>query len=75
MLNADGEAYEFGCDAALLLLRFGKLGMGCGRRMNRQTLCVTDIRQQRKQFEVVDEFPAGVGTALDAKHDHAAEAP
>lgn len=56
MFNADGEADEFGADAAGELLVGGELGVGGGGGVNGERFGVAEVGDVGKHLEVVDEF-------------------
>ena len=72
VLDADGEAYEFGGDASGGLLFGGELGMGGSGRMNGEAAGVADVGQVGEQLKLVDKLLTGLGATFDAEDDHGA---
>lgn len=72
MLDADGEANEFGGDASGCLLIGAELRMGRGSRVNGEAAGVADIGQMGEKLKLVDKLWPGLGTAFDAEDDHGA---
>src|SRR5690606_10877455 len=72
VLDADRQAHELRRDAGRPLLLLVELRMRRRRRMDRETLRVSDVREVAEELEPFDEPPARVEAALDAEHDHRA---
>ena len=72
VLDADAEANEFGGDAAFHLLLDVELTVGGGGWVNSQGFGVANVGDVGVEFERLDEFFAGFGSAFDAKDDHGA---
>lgn len=65
--NAHGESHEVGTDAGRELLLLTQLRMRGRRRVNGETLRVTDVGEKAKETQALYETSPRVGTALDTK--------
>ena len=72
VLDADGEADEFGADAACDLLFGSELGVSGGGGMDGEGFGVAEVGDVGKKLKGVDEFGAGFGSAFDSEDDDAA---
>lgn len=72
VFDADGEADEFGADAACQLLFSVELGVGGGGRVDGEGFGVAEVGNVGEHLEGVDEFGTSFGSAFDAEDDDAA---
>tara|TARA_B110000305_G_scaffold87231_1_gene98343 strand:+ start:4018 stop:4563 length:546 start_codon:yes stop_codon:yes gene_type:complete len=73
VLDADGEADEFGLDAAGELLFGGELGVSGGGGMDRERFGVSKVGDVGEHFQRVDELGSCFGSTFDSEdHDTAA---
>ena len=72
VLDAYGEADEFGFDASRELLFCGELGVSCGCWMDRERLGISEVGDVGEHFQRVDELGSRFGSTFDSEdHDTA----
>ncbi len=70
--DTDAQPHKVGCDSGARLLIRIELAVRRACRMNRQTLCIADVREVAEEFEPIDKVAPRIQATFDAKAENRA---